>query len=169
MGAQKPGRGQELGVRELQAVHVSLLAAYNRSGSLLLSSYPCPSDVPGHSACQGISAARAGGGSELWLRSTSSLAGAPALGAGPAAPAPCPYAGVTLLYVREVKGPDSLVLLWHVCLAKDKFLSENLPEQLAPLCRLLPVCCGFPSSRQLFTLAFRMEPLGKMRQFLNRK
>lgn len=36
-----------------------------------------------------------------------------------------------VVYVREVKGPDSLVLLWHVCLAKDKFFSENLPEQLS--------------------------------------
>lgn len=40
-----------------------------------------------------------------------------------------------VVYVREVKGPDSLALLWHVCLAKDKFLSGSLPEQLssAPL------------------------------------
>lgn len=44
-----------------------------------------------------------------------------------------------MVYVREVKGPDSLVLLWHVCLAKDKFLSENLPEQLSSA--LLPPSC----------------------------
>lgn len=44
-----------------------------------------------------------------------------------------------VVYVREVKGPDSLVLLWHVCLAKDKFLSENLPEQLSSA--LLPPSC----------------------------
>lgn len=120
----------------------------------------CP-PTSAHQICQGISAAHAGGGRELWLCSTSSLT-------WQRLPRVL-NTGVTLVYVREVKGPDCLVLLWHVCLAKDKFLSENLPEQLALLCCLLPVYCGFRSSGQLFPLAFRMEPLGKMRQFLNRK
>lgn len=44
-----------------------------------------------------------------------------------------------VVYVREVKGLDPLVLLWHVCLAKDKFLLENLPEQLSSA--LLPPSC----------------------------
>lgn len=51
----------------------------------------------------------------------------------------CPYPGVRVVYVREVKGLDSPVLLWHVCLAKDKFLSENLPKQLSSAASFLCV------------------------------
>jgi len=44
-----------------------------------------------------------------------------------------------VIYVREVKRSDFLALLWHACLAKDKFLSQNLPEQLSSA--VLPPSC----------------------------
>lgn len=58
----------------------------------------------------------------------------------------CPYPGVRVVYVREVKGHDSPVLLWHVCLAKDKFFSENLPKQLSSAASFLCVVKSLPCS-----------------------
>lgn len=60
-------------------------------------------------------------------------------GCRPSMSARCPYPGVRVVYVREMKGLDSPVLLWHVCLAKDKFLSENLPKQLSSAASFLCV------------------------------
>lgn len=67
-----------------------------------------------------------------------------------------------VVYVREAKGPDSLALLWHVCLAKDKFVLENLPEQIRSA--LLPPSCAVDSPPHSCFL-FEVEQLGK--GFLN--
>lgn len=48
MVAQETGRGQELSGSELQAVFMCLFWPPNHSGSLLVSSYLCTSDVPRH-------------------------------------------------------------------------------------------------------------------------
>lgn len=69
-----------------------------------------------------------------------------------------------VVYVREAKGPSPLVLLWHVCLAKDKFLSENLPEQLSSAAFSF-LHCGFPSSLQLLTLGLQSRAVQKGEDF----
>lgn len=83
---------------------------------------------------------------------------------GPVASARCPYPGVMVVYVSEAKGPSPAVLLWHVCLAKDKFLSENLPEQLSSAASSF-LHRGFPSSLHLLTLGLQSRAVLKGEDF----
>lgn len=82
------------------------------------------------------------------------------------ASARCPYPGVMVVYVREAKGPSPLVLLWHVCLAKDKFLSENLPEQLSSALLPPPSCVvDSPPPYSCLLWACRVEQCRRERIF----